>query len=161
MTFNPFFLSFFHSVLKKFVIYKCHLYFVGDVTAINCNSYIRDIFLKVSFNNRQLPLIGPFSVKTEGSLASFFLKESFQMSQSIVTIATGLVPMHVGQEHVLCLKLFSEHLMELLNVSRYYIPTKRMFSGVYWNHPVCPSVHVSVCVQNISFFQSAGSGFHI
>ena len=23
----------------------------------------------------------------------------------------------------------------------YYTPTKPMFSGVYWNHPVCPSVY--------------------
>ena len=33
-----------------------------------------------------------------------------------------------------------------------------MFSGVYWNHPVCLSVCVSVCVQNTSFCQSAGRG---
>ena len=33
-----------------------------------------------------------------------------------------------------------------------------MFSGVYWNQPVCPSIRVSVCVQNISFCQSAGRG---
>ena len=31
-----------------------------------------------------------------------------------------------------------------------------MFLGVYWNQPVCPSVHVSVCVQNTTFCQSAG-----
>ena len=39
-----------------------------------------------------------------------------------------------------------------------------MFSGVYWNQPVCPSfrmsaglcVCVSICVQNTSFCQSAG-----
>ena len=37
-----------------------------------------------------------------------------------------------------------------------------MFSGVYWNQPVCPSVcasvRVSVCVQNTTFCQSAGGG---
>ena len=41
-----------------------------------------------------------------------------------------------------------------------------MFSGVYWNQPVCPSVCpsvrvlfcVSVCVQNTTFCQSAGGG---
>ena len=33
-----------------------------------------------------------------------------------------------------------------------------MFSGVCWNQPVCPSVSVSVCVQNTSFCQSAGGG---
>ena len=31
----------------------------------------------------------------------------------------------------------------------FYTPAKRMFSGVYWNRPVCPSVHASV--QNPSF----------
>ena len=49
-----------------------------------------------------------------------------------------------------------------------------MFSGVYWNQPVflsfhvnlsvhpsmCPSVHVSVCVQNISIYQSACGGIN-
>ena len=33
-----------------------------------------------------------------------------------------------------------------------------MFSVVYWNHPVCPSGHVCVSVQNTSFCQSAGVG---
>ena len=33
-----------------------------------------------------------------------------------------------------------------------------MFLGVYWNHPVCPSVCLSVCVQNTSFCQSTGRG---
>ena len=40
----------------------------------------------------------------------------------------------------------------------YYIPAKRMFSGVYWNQPVCLSVSVSICLQNASFCQSAGGG---
>ena len=31
-----------------------------------------------------------------------------------------------------------------------------MFSGVYLNQPVCPSVRVSVCVQDTTFCQSAG-----
>ena len=35
-----------------------------------------------------------------------------------------------------------------------------MFLGVYWNQPVCPSVGVSVCVQNTSFCQSAGRGIN-
>ena len=39
-----------------------------------------------------------------------------------------------------------------------------MFSGVYWNQPVCPSacvrlwVRMSACVQTTSFCQSAGRG---
>ena len=37
-------------------------------------------------------------------------------------------------------------------------PAKQMFSGVYWNQTVCPSIRVSVCVQNTSFCQSAGGG---
>ena len=32
-----------------------------------------------------------------------------------------------------------------------------MFLGVYWNHPVCPSV----CVQNTSFCQRAGGGINL
>ena len=28
--------------------------------------------------------------------------------------------------------------------TRLYTSAKRMFSGVYWNQPVCPSVHVTV-----------------
>ena len=43
-----------------------------------------------------------------------------------------------------------------------HIPAKRIFSGVYLNQPVCPSVclsiHVSVFVQNTIFCQSAGGG---
>ena len=39
-----------------------------------------------------------------------------------------------------------------------YTPTKQMFSGVYWSRPVCPSICVSICVQNTSFCQSAGGG---
>ena len=35
-----------------------------------------------------------------------------------------------------------------------------MFSGVYWNQPVClsicVSIHMSVCLQNTSFGQSPG-----
>ena len=42
-----------------------------------------------------------------------------------------------------------------------------MFSGVYWNQPVClavcppvcPCVHLSVCVQNTTFCQSTEGGF--
>ena len=37
-------------------------------------------------------------------------------------------------------------------------PTKQMFSGVFCNQPVCPSICVSICVQNASFCQSAGRG---
>ena len=33
-----------------------------------------------------------------------------------------------------------------------------MFSGVYWNQPVCVSVHESICVQNATFYQSTGGG---
>ena len=41
-----------------------------------------------------------------------------------------------------------------------------MFSGIYWNQPVCLSVHVSlqlfvnvsVCIQNTSLCQSTGRG---
>ena len=33
-----------------------------------------------------------------------------------------------------------------------------MFSGVYWNYPVCTSFHVSVCVQNNSLCQITGGG---
>ena len=37
-----------------------------------------------------------------------------------------------------------------------------MFSGVYFNHPLCPSIlmsiRVSICVQNTSFCKSAGRG---
>ena len=37
-----------------------------------------------------------------------------------------------------------------------YTPAKQLFSGVYWNQPVCSPVCGSVCVQNTSFCQSAG-----
>ena len=51
----------------------------------------------------------------------------------------------------------------------YYTPAKRMFSGIYWNHPVYPPVRVcvrpcvcvSVLVENTSFFQSPGGGIKI
>ena len=41
-----------------------------------------------------------------------------------------------------------------------FTPAKQMFSGVYWNQPVCPSVcvHMSVCAWNTSFCQRAGGG---
>ena len=39
-----------------------------------------------------------------------------------------------------------------------------MFSGMYWNQPVCPSVYpsvrVSVCVQDTTFCQSTGGGIN-
>ena len=35
------------------------------------------------------------------------------------------------------------------------------FRGVYWNQPVCLSVHVSVCVQNTSLYHSAGIKSHL
>ena len=40
----------------------------------------------------------------------------------------------------------------------FYTPAKRMFLEIWWNQPVCPSVCVSVYVQNISFCQSTGAG---
>ena len=43
-----------------------------------------------------------------------------------------------------------------LQVTTFYTPQNKCFWGVYWNKPVCPSVHVSICVQNTSFCQSAG-----
>ena len=54
------------------------------------------------------------------------------------------------------LLLEKEKLLAMGNFSIYhniYTPTKQMFSGVYLNHPVCPSVCRSV--QNTSFCQSA------
>ena len=33
-----------------------------------------------------------------------------------------------------------------------------MFSEVDWNHPARLCIHVSICVQNTSFCQSAGRG---
>ena len=48
------------------------------------------------------------------------------------------------------------------NERTHYTPAKRTFSGLYWNQPVCPSVHVSVRVsvgvQNNSSCQSKGGG---
>ena len=42
----------------------------------------------------------------------------------------------------------------ILNSTSFFTPPKQMFSGVYWNQPVCPSVRVavqvSICVQNNS-----------
>ena len=50
----------------------------------------------------------------------------------------------------------------LYKYSTFYTPAKRMFFGAYRNQPVhrsvCPDVHISVCVQNASFCQSAGGG---
>ena len=35
-----------------------------------------------------------------------------------------------------------------------------MFLGVHWNQLVWPSIHVSVCIQNTSFYQSAEGGIN-
>ena len=43
-------------------------------------------------------------------------------------------------------------------ISNNYSLAKQMFSGVYWNQPVCGFFHLFVCVQNNSFCQSAGRG---
>ena len=51
---------------------------------------------------------------------------------------------HCGKEKTLEISIFS--------LSNHI---KQMFSGVYWNQPVCPSVSVSVCVLNTCFCQSA------
>ena len=37
-----------------------------------------------------------------------------------------------------------------------FYPRKTNVFGVYWNQPVCPSVHVSICVQDTTLCQSAG-----
>ena len=38
---------------------------------------------------------------------------------------------------------------ELFKKQHYYIPTKRMFSAVWWNHPVCPCVCPCVLLHKI------------
>ena len=54
--------------------------------------------------------------------------------------------------------------MSMEKVRVVYVPChtlpKRKFPWVYWNQSVCPSIHVSVCVQNISFCQGIGRGIN-
>ena len=64
---------------------------------------------------------------------------------------------------VLCLEILLCHTTHnLVSIHFFFTPARQMFSGVYWNKPVCPSVcpsvGVFVCVQNTTFCQIACGG---
>ena len=55
-------------------------------------------------------------MKIDGTFSHCCYDRNQFLSQSVVTIATGLVLINVGQEHVLCLNLLSKHLQEMIKV---------------------------------------------
>lgn len=81
------------------------------------NTYLQDLLLKTSYNGQQLTLLGPFSLKTDGTYSLVTFDNAYFLSNTVVTIATGLVTLNIGQEHVLCLLMMTKHVSELMNVS--------------------------------------------
>ena len=91
-------------------------FLTGEVIGMALNTYMQDLLLKTSFNGQQLMLLGPFSLKADGTYSLVTFDTHCFLSQTVVTLATGLVTLHIGQEHVLCLMMIAEHVTELLKV---------------------------------------------
>ena len=90
--------------------------FAGELDKISSTSYVRDLYLQTKYDRRLSSLLGPFSVKIDGTFSHCCYDNKHFLSQSLVTIATGLVVINVGQEHVLCLDLIAKHLQDLIKV---------------------------------------------
>ncbi|KAL3889914.1 hypothetical protein ACJMK2_002232 [Sinanodonta woodiana] len=79
---------------------------------IICNAEIRDFYIKTSYDKRIMALIGPSTIKIDASLLGFHSNTS--PPQCLVNVNTSFVTVNIGQEHVLCLNLLSEHVQEFL-----------------------------------------------
>ena len=61
-------------------------------------------------------MVNPFCMKVDGTFTRITRDDHDYLSQFVVTIATGLITVHFGQEHVLCLKMIMEHVLEFYKV---------------------------------------------
>ncbi|WAR00328.1 VP13B-like protein [Mya arenaria] len=84
----------------------------GEVTGMVMNSYLRDFLVKTSYNQQQLYLLGPCSLKADGTYTLITHDNTHFLSQCMLTMATGMVTMHIGQEHVLCLMMIADHMAQ-------------------------------------------------
>ena len=97
-----------------------NLYLSGELDNISSTAYVRDLYIQTKYERRLSALLGPCSVKIDGTFSHCCYDRNQFLSQSVVTIATGLVLINVGQEHVLCLNLLSKHLQEMIKVHMKY-----------------------------------------
>lgn len=81
----------------------------GELISIILSSYLRDLLLKTMYNNQHLHLIDPCVLKIDGRFIGICHNDVYIQSQTIITISTGLVTVHFGQEHALCLMQLISH----------------------------------------------------
>ncbi|KAK3589215.1 hypothetical protein CHS0354_020076 [Potamilus streckersoni] len=79
---------------------------------IICGAEIRDFYLKTCYYKRSLVLIGPSTITIDASFLGFHSNTS--PPQCLVNVSTALMTVNIGQDHVLCLSLLSEHVQEFL-----------------------------------------------
>jgi len=90
--------------------------FSEQVTDIVMSSYLRDVLIKTSYQGSQLFLLRPCSVKADVTYSLVSRDNQHFLSQCLATVATGMVSLDLGQEHVLCLQLISQHVSQFLKV---------------------------------------------
>ena len=97
--------------------YELLFWFSGELDNISSTTFVRDLYIQTKYDRRSSGLLGPCSVKVDGTFSHCCYDSKHFLSQSMVTIATGLVVINVGQEHVLCLNLIFRHLQDLTKVN--------------------------------------------
>lgn len=97
--------------------YKLLIWFSGELDNISSITFVRDLYIQTKYDRCISGLLGPCSVKVDGTFSHCCYDSKHFLSQSMVTIATGLVVINVGQEHVLCLNLIAKHLQDLTKVN--------------------------------------------
>ncbi|KAL4227239.1 Vacuolar protein sorting-associated protein 13B [Mactra antiquata] len=106
------------ELITSFSNFKSHIEFHhsdNELDSVLMNTYMRDLLVKTGYEKRQLNMLGPCSIKGDGTYTRIQhagIQERW--SQTVVTIATGLVTMHFGQEHALCLKVLRDHVQEFM-----------------------------------------------
>lgn len=119
-----------------------YLFVVGEIDSLIVCSYMRDFLVKTLFNSHQLNMMGPCSVKVDGTYTSITQDDIHYLSQYAVTIATGLVTLHFGQEHALCLKMFVDHCLQFYKVLYIYC-----YQYVYIFRAMIQGFQLSTCGQ--------------
>ena len=105
-------------------------WFSGELDNISSTTFIRDLYIQTKYDRRISGLLGHCSVKIDGTFSHCCYDSKHFLSQSMVTIATGLVVINVGQEHVLCLNLISKHLQDLKKVNTFRASVVYVISNV-------------------------------
>ena len=90
--------------------------FTEVVSSIEGSVVLRDLQLKTSYDNRPQPLLGPFSPGVH--VQATWGRHSGPAEWPIILayVDCGLMQVHCGQEHVLCLELVSQHVGQFLKV---------------------------------------------